>query len=321
MLVGPLDEAVNVRALVGSDYGGARLHPILLDDGRYALPEQVLTIDAYQDAHAILDEWDTETITTADYEPTPTGSGSQRMLFAIGDGRYFHVGRRASLTMPDTDVFRFELQPNDFGGEFDWGWGGSSEDPADSSDRNKRRSTLVSYSEGIEFTDEETAWVSFCLILGDTPGFATAEWATIMSFGSTEGADVSGVFSITLPGGDFIIRTRSSADTWSSGSGKPISHYTGTAPAKGVKTYIVLQITFGEEGHLNAWVNGSQVVDEDTPIGYYALPHTYLGRPQFGVYENNQSSTDVVYIANMEIGSADLSDRIASPLSVPDLTW
>ena len=87
-----------------------------------------------------------------------------------------------------------------------------------------------------------------------------------------------------------------------------------------------MQATFGENGHLNTWINGSQVVDTDTPIGYFTdltdgSGRTILGYPQFGLYTANQPDTDIVYHANPEWGTSDLSARISAPLSVPDLNW
>lgn len=67
------------------------------------------------------------------------------------------------------------------------------------------------------------------------------------------------------------IQTRSSAALGgvSSFNGVPVIQYSTAIPAKGEKTYFVLEALWGEEGHVNAWINGSLVVDEETPVGYY----------------------------------------------------
>lgn len=322
MLVGPLDEAVNAAALVAGSHGGARLTPRLLTDGRYALPESVLTDAECAAAHPIVSEWDVESPSSSDFVAPGAGYPAEApIIVKIGDVSMSPAGRRGSVTMPDVGVFRFEVQPNDFAGPFDYGWpefGGV----------NKRRSQLLAFGpdRAAGTGDGETLWQSFCFILGDTPGYANSSFARIISWHSVDyGTARSGILGIDAAGGELDIYTRSSASTWpETGNGIPVDHYTTTIPNKGEKTHVVLQATFGEEGHLNVWINGSQVVDDDTPIGYYddlvAHPGADMGWPEIGAYLENLPTTEVVYVANMEWG-ADLSDRITSPLSVPDLTW
>ena len=313
MIVGSRQDAVNAAALVSANYGGARLAPRLLTDGRYALPESVLTDPECSDAHSLLSDWDIES--SPDFRSTPALRSDVRLVLSVDGKLLYQTGRRGSITMPAPDVFRFELQPNDFAGEYDYGWDGGI---------NKRHCKL----EGTDTAGaNDVIWQSFCMVLGDTPGFASAQWANITGWHSVDHGEArSGLLQVECDGGVLEIFTRSSASTYpSTGNGIPVVHYSTTIPAKGVKTYIVLQATFGEEGHLNAWINGSQVVDADTPIGYYGdlveHPEADLGYPHYGSYTDNLPSTEVVYLANIEWGTDDLSDRITSPLSVPDLTW
>lgn len=314
MLVGARDAAINARALVGSVVGGARIEPLLLTDGRFALPAEVLTDPAFAAAVSTLSGWSTETPATSDYVVMPTPNTFNAM---VNGKTMYHSGRPSSLTMPASNVLRFELRVNDFGAS------------VDSANRN-RRSELVANGPG-RGIGAGTVWSSFCFILGDHLGLSAVRSGMFGLVHQWHSVDTSvgrsPVLNVDCSNNVFTIRTRSSvgADAGNP-SGTETIHYSAAVPAKGAKTYVVLQATFGSSGHLNAWVNGSQVVNVDTPIGYYTdltdgSGRTELGYPHWGLYTRNQSETDIVYIANPEWGTTDLSGRIASPLSVPDLTW
>ncbi|WP_163700471.1 heparin lyase I family protein [Mycolicibacterium agri] len=228
------------------------------------------------------------------------------------DRLMFRTGRRSALTMPHPDVFRFELRSNDFG----W-W-------ADSEDKKRRSEIITANNTTVGAGDGDTIWTAFCVVLGDHPGLLNSQGGVAFPFGfitqwhsvdTTVGRGP--VLAVNVSNNALKIQTRS--DT--GGPSVVNQHYSGAVPAKGDKTYIVMQATFGEVGHLNAWINGSQLVNADTPIGYYNDPHAILGYPHWGLYAINQPTTDIVYIANPEWGTTDLSARISSPLPVPDLTW
>ena len=87
-------------------------------------------------------------------------------------------------------------------------------------------------------------------------------------------------------------------------------------PASGAVTNFVLQGTLGVLGHWNIWVNGVQVVNVDTNIGYTVEALPYLARVTTGIYMDNVRSVDALYHANVELGLTSLSARIATPLAV-----
>lgn len=321
MIVGSRDDAVNAAALVSSEYGGVRLDPRLLNDGTYALPAAVLTDPDYAAAASVLADWVTTTPLSSDYTTLPFVESAVRpMIIPVNGKLMYRGGRRSALTMPDPNVFRFEVRPNDFAGQYD-------------SDNQKRRSEIVSAASSTDGVGNgATVWSAFCLVLGDYPGLSEVttnfqgyvhQWHSVdTNVGRSPG------LCVDVSNNTMRIQTRSSAALGGSSgfNGVPVNHTSTAIPAKGTKTYFVFQATFGQTGHLNAWVNGSQVVNADTPIGYYAdltdgSGRTILGYPHWGLYAKNQPTTDVVYIANPEWGTGDLSARIATPLTVPDLTW
>jgi hypothetical protein len=314
MLIGDRQSAVNARALINA--GRARLEPRLLTDGTYALPEEVRTDPAYTAAVSTISSWSTGTPDLSAYVPIPDPvTLAPEFLVQVNNKLMYHGGRQGSLTMPDPAVFRFQIQANDFAAS------------TDSANQN-RRSELIAAgpNRGI---GASTAWSAFCLILGDHPGLTKVRSGPLGLVNQWHSVDTSiarsPVLGVDCSNNVMSILTRSSASL-SGGDGVAVTRYSTSIPVKGGKTYFVLQATFGSSGHLNAWINGTQVVNVDCPIGYYTdltdgSGRTELGYPHWGLYTRNQSETDIVYIANPEWGTVDLSSRISAPLAVPDLTW
>lgn len=303
---------MNVRQMVCSATSVCPT-PALLRDGRFALPPEVLNDRAYATASDILEKWKLETVSRDDYVGT-----DENFLLRV-DGRTMRqAGRPASLSMPHPDVFRFEVREDDFAGPYD-------------SESDSRRSEIVANQR--DGVGEGTVWSSFCLVLGSTPGLSEAGRGIVHQWHSVD-RDVgrTPVLFVDVADSRLTIRTCSSArlygdkaeGTQSPENGISVVHHSAGVPADGEKTYITLQATFGDEGHLNAWVNGERVVDADTPIGYYGdlddgSGRTILGYPHWGLYTTNRPETNVVYIANPEWGTDSLRGRIGSPLPVPDL--
>lgn len=320
MLVGSRQDAVNVHALISGDYGGVRLSPRLLNDGRYAVPSETLVDPEYIDAIPLLSRWSEESLSDEDYAFVPPREGSP-LYIEVDSKLAWQSGRRSSLTMPTLDMFRFEVRANDFSG------------PADSRNGNRRSEIVFERNQGVG--NGAIAWSAFCFILGDTPGLAETTHGIVHQWHSHD-LDVSRspVLSINAASDGLKIRTCSSAHLYGgSGSGTRhpengifTVHHTSDLPARGVENYVVIQCLFGESGHLNTWLNGDQVVDADAPIGYYTdlsdgSGRSILGYPQWGLYTKNQPYTDIAYICNIEWGTNSLLSRAASPLDVPDVAW
>lgn len=314
MLVGPLDQAVNIRALQCATSDDTCSNPRLLVDGRYALPVGALGDPKYSASEKILSGWSVKDIDSTDYDSEAADSSD--FLFSVDNRLMRHGGRPSSLTMPGTGVFRFEVHADDFAGPYDTASG-------------SRRSEIISRrQDGI---GEETVWSSFCLILGSTPGLSQSGRGIVHQWHSSD-IDVGrtpGLF-IDVANSKFTIRTCSSANLYGGKAAGPLQrpesgmqtvHFSTETPEVGARTFITLQATFGKNGHLNAWINGAQVVDTDTPIGYYDdladnSGRTILGYPHWGLYTLNQPEVEEVYIANPEWGKNSLSDRIDNPLPV-----
>ena len=314
MRVGRLDQAVNLRALSCSNEGGLCLTPLLLMNGSYAVPESVLQDPKLGAAADVLSQWDVADVTRADY--ATKSDGSSGFLFAI-DNRLMRVaGRPSSLTMPQPDTYQFELQSGDVAGPYDVRNG-------------NRRSEIISKPE--DGVGRATVWASFCLILGATPGLESAGHGLVHQWhGVDTDVERGPVLSFDVSGGSLQVCTRSSipSDVASTREirepekGILSVQYTTACPAVGQKTYVTLQAAFGEDGHLNTWINGNLVINNDTPIGYFrdlqdGSNRSILGYPHWGLYTTEGATTNVVTIANPEWGAASLFGRVAAPLPVP----
>jgi len=81
----------------------------------------------------------------------------------------------------------------------------------------------------------------------------------------------------------------------------------------------VHKIKFGPsgDGTLDSWVNGAHLVSYTGVIGFSMDNGTYWKYGWYGSTDGNPSAVAIVWYANMEVGTADLSDRILNPKPVP----
>lgn len=316
-LVGRLDQAINLRARQCAA-GPVCATPRLLRNGRYALPSGVLDDPAYASVTDLLSGWSMAHIADDDYEAAADEVGDASDFILAVDGKLMRqAGRPSALTMPEPGVFRFEVRRDDFAGSYD-------------ADSGSRRSEVVARQQ--DGVGEATVWSSFCLVLGSTPGLAQAGRGIVHQWHSVDdgGSGRTPVLFVDVANSQLTIRTCSSAHLYGDDavgsqnpqSGVQVPHFVTRVPEAGEHTYLTLRATFGAQGHLDVWLNGDQVVDADTPIGYYedladGSGRTVLGYPHWGLYTTNRPDTEVVYIANPEWGHQSLAERISDPLPVP----
>lgn len=315
MLVGTLEQAINVRAATCDAPGDACVSPRLLMNGTYALPESLLRSTQSAMATELLSKWTAGGVTVSDYRSTEEFGDDQQFVFQVDQKLVRHAGRPSSLTMPSPGLFRFEVRGNDFAG------------PYDAKNGNRRSEIVSSQRNGV---GSGTIWTSFGLVLGGIPALAGSSNAIVHQWHSSDiGIGRSPVLFVDIAGDELKLCTCSSALLYgTSATGKrppedgvPVIQYRSGLPAEGDMTHFVIQATFGEYGHLKVWLDGNPIVDVDTPIGYFTdlndgSGRSILGYPHWGLYTTNQMETDVIYIANPEWGPSDLSTRIDHPLSI-----
>lgn len=200
-----------------------------------------------------------------------------------------------ALTSPAENVYRFESRKNDFG------WSGDAEN-------SRRRSELASV--GDKYGPGETLWTSFSFVVGPehAPFDGGKKHNMIHQWQSVQDTRVMRrpVLWVKLADGKLYIITRSYDAT--------VVRYSAARPADGVIHNMVISGRVGKPGHLKVWLDGMEIVDTDAPIGdYKANPLVY---PQWGLYQNNVEDPTVIYHANMEWGTNDLSARVSTPLAV-----
>jgi len=306
MIVGSKKDAVNVADIAASYAGGSRLVPRLLADGRFALPDNAKTDSRLPAAaRSVLASW--ETVATPVYRTGHnTGVDQYRLMFQQGDIVYRHQGSmgNGSLTMPsDSDVYRFSAGPNSR--------------PVQSDIATTIRRTQIGV-QGMDGNPEgadsgQTAWCSYCLVVGDMAAANSGMGTQIMQWHQT-GTGTSPPASVDTANGKIRVLTLSTQTPTRQ------DHYIADLPEPGVKDYWVQQVKFGPDGFINVWRNGVQVVKVTIPIGYQT-GSSMMGWFNIGVYGWASPLTDTFYAANPEWSLNSLADRITNPLPVPDLDW
>ncbi len=299
------EQAANLRY---RGLGNSRLLPVELVDGRYGVSEATLTDPAFAQQRPLLKAGSSESVAI---------DNDNDILWMTVDGKqaYLLSPKLAhSFSIPAANTYRFECRHDEFG------WSGD----APNNRHNELIADLNTYGPG------DTLWTSFAFVVG--PDHAPLDYSdyvgtdilhnTIFQWHSVPGAvNTSPVLTVELWQGNLEIWTRSDAVTTGPNNGKQV-RYTTTRPTDGTPHYVVLQGTLGETGHLNAWIDGVQVVDVDCPIGYYSTPGE-ICYVDWGIYQNNFDAPTIMFHANMEWGETDLSARVASPLTVnvPPAGW
>jgi hypothetical protein len=292
----------------------AVLRPIRLVDNKYALPASVLTMPEHARWRDVLKRQgtvvDSEDLTFASVGPTnyrKDVNGHQMHLRinadAVDPASYGYPAPRLFDT-PGAGVLRFECHHGNDIGSSDYR-------------NNRRRVELSEEPEDSSYHDGEVLWDSWSTIITDQrAGLDQFSQSIIHQWHHASSAAFTSIyapppFAVVLNSGQLTINTRYG----NAGTSIGTVHYTMTAPASWAVTHFVVQATLGAAGHLNVWINGEQVVNVDTPIGYYDESPPYLAYVQFGIYMDNTRTVDALYHINNEYGLTDLSSRVSNPLS------
>lgn len=270
-------------------------------DGRYALPQTVLTDPRHAEVASVLRRG----IIGDDAGLVYENPYNTFKIVVDGQLMYLSAAKLAhAYGVPALGVHRFEGRKGETG---------FSGDAAN----GNRRSELV--SDGYRYMAGEHLWESFTMILGET-GASMEDEGLFCILNQWHSVDTSvarsPVFSLTARDGIIQLSTRSHRD----GPNVLNTHHTMPRPAKGVALNYVVHGFLGQNGHLDVWLNGNQIVNVDTPIGYYndmtnGQPRA-LAYPHWGLYEKDSPARTVVYFANIEFGTQEKSARIPNPLPV-----
>jgi len=283
----------------------------MLADGRQGVADGVNALAAYADISSILNAGSVETGVAWSAETVPT-------ILVDGKKMTMNNARRAySIAEPADNVFRQEMRANDPGTKTDLGFG-------------NRRCEIVSIPES-GWQDGQTLWMSWACIIGQQHD-GMLSTSDPSNFGFTlqvhpinTTRPLAPCVGVDYSRGQMRIFTASDAEVSEDVAGYGVlkTRWSAALPDAGVITRFVISVTFGQTGHLKAWVNGMVVFDADVPIGYWtnnAATGGVMGYPQWGIYEKNGGTTEVIYHANIEWGSSSLESRVASPVAVPNLS-
>ena len=299
------------QLLYKDQFADAILRPLPLTDGTYAVPETALTDPRHARWWSILKQGSivsSGSLTFSSDRQTfyiPVDEHNM-FLYLSSHPELFGYPAPSIFDLPADDLYRFEIRYNPDVGSLD------------SSHDNRRVELMQPDADG--YVAGQTLWASWSTIFNDQRDGFQGTYSTIIHQWHQDRTSVNvyPFLTVVLRDGGLEIGTRSSID----GGTFHTHYYEPFEPPSGIPTHFVLSGLLGNPGHLNGWLNGEQIINVDIPIGYYAespLPPK-LAIIQFGAYMPNVRSVDVIYHANMEFGTTDLTSRIAAPLAinVPD---
>lgn len=295
------------QVLLRDMYRESFLRPLLLTDGRYGIPDNVLNDPRQAHVRAILRQG---TI-VADNSVTLVASADQNYTLITVDGKNLYLGfatgfnwerawpypHHGPLTVVAPHLYRFEARYNDDHLSYDW--------------ENNRRRVELAQPDTTGPQMGQTWWTAWSTILPDERTALNGPNGTLIHQWFKTG---SGPFVyVTIDAGQLALATRSNAGVYTT------RYNAAFNPATGTPQNFVMRGVLGEAGHLDVWWNGNQVLNLDVPLGFWDVPSpndpAYLHIAS-GIYQQNVTERCVLYLANLEFGTADLSARIASPLAV-----
>lgn len=116
--------------------------------------------------------------------------------------------------------------------------------------------------------------------------------------------------------GDFVVATRSN---WvdMSDTGQVVRYRISPLP-RDVWHQFVYRLIFRStsNGRMEMWRDGAQVFTDDIAMGFVDRGATGMYF-KVGCYRHSMAGTSVIEWANVEVGTTDLTDRIANPLPIP----
>lgn len=168
-----------------------------------------------------------------------------------------------------------------------------------------------------KFPPDADIWYSFSMLV--EPGPATSsKWLEAGQLHSspdpgepspsppvTQGFDANDIYRILI---------RSTSEKPISSNPAPIFVYRDSTFKRGVFYNFVYHVHYGlKDGRAEVWRNGQRIVSYSGPIGYHDAKGPYF---KIGIYRLPAAETFAIQIANLEVGEADLSSRIRSPIPI-----
>jgi hypothetical protein len=253
-----------------------------------------------------LADWDQEDRPTTGW----TSIGSTKQLTG---GGYDSTGPAAQWHSVHSSFSPDSIKVSESGSVYRFGarQGEARDSDSSSSDRTELKHPVL-YKPGTDI------WISYNLMVEkQKAGEADLqdEW---INLGQMHGGGGSPIVTWQLKDNDtFELWTRpTKANTASSDSGKVVRYHTDDF-VRGEDYNIVMHIKSAPSGQgsvLDVWMDGKQIVDlANIPLGYSNTTENYW---KWGVYRQTDETPLNVQYANMEIGTVDLSHRIAKPLPV-----
>lgn len=276
MLILTANQMLQVRVQYNKQH---LIRPRLLADGTFAVSENVLTDPYHSQVRSILEQGE-----VTDTYASLTNNGSGEYLYIDG-----------KLCTVDADTYSWSIVPTSAGHKFKLIEG------------DYQRSEFVGRTDTFGPGDE--VWQAFTFELNDREGFEDVSpppsWGFVAQWHAPN-TDRSPVLYYDCGNDSFRIVTRSD----DLGPDEEEVHYTSSLPEGPMS--VVTRFIVGEDGELQVWLNGVEVVNVDVSIGFYedSGDLCYL---QWGNYHQPEALTSSATVSNMRWGFDDLSSKINNP--------
>lgn len=269
------------------------IRPRLLVDGRLGVSENVLSDPAHAGCHEILLEGEV-TQTPPGFAAIHGDSGTiaGKTVRVAGDDQPWSI-------VPTETGHSFELRAGDVG------W----QDDGPTQQRSEFAAIYDTFGAGDE------VWSSWTTEINVADGFlqvisGVSNWGLIAqwhSIDTTTGR--SPVVAFDYGNNAFRVVTRSDAE-YSNGFAVEKVRFSDSLPVGPVN--YVCRFILGQDGELQVWRNGVEIVNVECPIGYYndAGGLAYL---QWGIYRRPTDTRAAVTTSNMRWGLTDLGSKILNP--------
>jgi hypothetical protein len=170
------------------------------------------------------------------------------------------------------------------------------------------------------YPEKTPLWVSYSFYVEPGQGPVTTNWFILGQWGqvgsSCSGGTLGPPYSQSLRIGE-IWTLVIYPDDVCNGKGKSVTPLT-VSLRRGVWYNVVHNVRFdptGGSGFMKLWLDGKQVVNYTGSMGYSTSTGYYW---KFGIYRSVAGEHEAVRYANMTVGTADLSAKIAKPDPIPE---
>jgi hypothetical protein len=164
-------------------------------------------------------------------------------------------------------------------------------------------------------------WTAFSVRFTGTIDASPTKYAIFCQFHQAPETGESGkvpVLAFRLRAGNLLISTTGDASETTTVEPPTTDRYTAPWQEGGQWQHFVIRSKFHHEtGELDVWRNGTQIIAETGIVmGFNDTANGSTPTPKVGLYRSSTEHRQIVEMANVEIGTTSLLDRVTNPLPI-----